>query len=1486
MWAGDRLPEYMIPSRFYMLESFPLTPSGKVDRKALERMDALEVVHETDYVAPYGELESAITGIWQTALRRERVGIHDNFFALGGHSLMAVSICSRLSLQHKREVPLRWLLEHPTVARLAARMAPDSDSSSHLGIARVDRENPIPMSFAQQGMWLLQQTLPDSATYNQPIAWYLSGQVEQAKVQVALQRIVERHEVLRTVLLLQDGDLQQRIYAAGYFPLPWRNLDLQATPSDQQAAALAVQLQADARRPFDLARAPLWRVVWIQLAEHEQVLGITFHHSIIDEWSMRLVCREFELLYAADGCLESVGLPELPVQYADFSAWQRQHMTGDFLERQRLYWQTQLTDPPPALVLPADHPRTIRPSGRGAIHEFQLARPAVKYLRVLAREEQTTLFTVMLAAFQVWLHRYTGATDLVVGTPFANRERPEVQQLVGLFLNTLPIRMRLEGEPGFREVLRQVRGTLLEAFSHSDLPFEQMVEMADKERSMGAQPFYQVMFVLLEEELAAFSLDQVEARPLLVETLTSKNDLMLSVDAKGEAWSLRFEYSTDLFTAETVARMANHLTELLHSITKDPDAPINLLNLISPEERHQILVEWNDTARDYPRDQCIHQLFEEQVERTPEAVAVVFEDQSLTYQDLNGRADRLARHLLHRGVGSADVVGLRVERSLEMIVGLLGILKVGAAYWAVEENLPNERLRVMLEDAKPRLLIVRRNSFEVLSELVGKITISPPAEKSSVVSIEDLESNLEDPSDAMPHGAPDDAAYISYTSGSTGQPKGVVVPHRGVARLVNNPDYVILGPEETLLHLSPLSFDASTFEIWGGLLNGGRVVMMPAGPPSLSELAAAIRMHRVTTLWLTAGLFHLMVDQRLDDLKTLRQLLAGGDVLSPGAVSKARLALTGCRIINGYGPTENTTFTCCHEIVHDTVITGSVPIGRPIANTRVYILDPNLQPVPIGVAGELYAGGDGLASGYLNQPLLTSERFVPDPFATDSAARLYRTGDQCRWLANGAIEFLGRLDQQVKIRGFRVEPGEVEVVLQKHPLVGNCVVTLSETAPGAQQLVGYVSAAGNDHCSGNELRDFAAQYLPSYMVPHDFVWLEQFPLLANGKLDRNHLPAPEKDRHESAGESGQAKNLLELELIRIWEKLFQRSEIGRNDNFFDLGGHSLKAVRLAAEIEKLLGQSHPIASLFQSPTIASFARRLADNNWAPAWSSLVPLQPRGSKPPIFFIHGIGGDVFVFLELAKLLGEDQPSYGIQALGVDGRTAQHRSITSMASHYAREIISFHPSGPYQLAGYSMGGIIAYEIAQQLRASGHEVELLALFDSEPLKVSSWAFYGLFVPERCLYHFIQWVKIPISAKFAYIERRWSALHLRLRWNNPPQVTADVPERDDDDGSAAKPGFLESSLFVARAYHIRRYPGRLDLFSADDANTRWRWFWKYMAIGGVSFHRIKGNHGQILDRDFVSSLALALTALLIQRVVTGAEKKDGRASSHDDHVA
>ncbi len=1178
-WLGEKLPDYMIPSQFVRHLALPLNANGKVDRKVLEKIEEEQLPAAAEYVAPRNEREENLAIIWRSILRHERVGVRDNFFELGGHSLLAVVICSKIKEQLGVEVPLRWIFEHPTIERLANRLAAPVESSSITSVETAVDRICSPASFAQLGMWLLQQTLPDPATYNQPFVWHLSGAVDRDKVRRSLEVIQARHAVLRTALVLRDEVLWQRIFLPDEVSLPWQECELRLMSAEQQPASLNERLQTEARLPFDLSQAPLWRVLWIQLREDEQVLALTFHHSIIDEWSKRNLAHELECLYAADGRAEAAGLPALPGQYADYAAWQRQRLTGDFLERQRSYWRQQLHNPPAGLDLPMDRPRPARSTGRGAVHHFQLSGPLNTGFRKMAREENTTLFSVMLAAFQVWLHRYTGQEDIVVGTPITGRERPEFLPLIGFFLNTLPIRVRLDGTRNFREVIRRVRDTLLDAFGHAELPFEQMVELALKERGANEQPLYQVMFVLLEREPSALRLGKARTRQISLDTQTSKNDLTFSVQAGEQDWSCRLEYATDLFSPECAARMARHLGEFLTSIAEDPQQPIGGLRLLPEAERQRILMGWNRTDREYPRDKCLHRLFEEQVERAPDAVAVVFEGSSLTYRELNERANQLARHLHVLGVRPEVLVGLCVERSLEMVVALLGILKAGGAYLPLDPDLPSGRLEFMLQDADVRVLITQRTQ----ADRIGRL----PAQ---VLWIDEFSWQAE-PGLKVSENTPSAPAYVIYTSGSTGQPKGVAISHGALINcLCHFKDSLEVRPDDVWLAVITLSFDMSGMEIWLPLLAGARVrIATRATAQDGKLLSQALAESGATILQATPATWQGLLLAGWPGNPAL-QILCGGEAMPPALAE--RLAVLGRRAWNLYGPTETTIYSTSKQIVPQRPVT----IGVPLANTQVYILDARRQPVPIGVAGELFIGGDGVARGYLNRPELTAERFIPDLFSHRPEARLYRTGDLARWRTDGEIEYLGRTDQQVKILGYRIELGEIESVLGGHPEVAACAVVAQDHGDGNKMLVAFVVGRGMGQITAGPLRRWMAEQLPAYMIPSQFVVLPALPLNSNGKVDRKVLEKLEAV--EPGPDTGYVapRNDRERKLAEIWQAVLRRERVGVQDNFFNLGGHSLLAMLLSSQIQQQLGVEVPLRWIFEHPTIEALAILVLEKN--------------------------------------------------------------------------------------------------------------------------------------------------------------------------------------------------------------------------------------------------------------------------------------------------
>jgi amino acid adenylation domain-containing protein len=919
------------------------------------------------------------------------------------------------------------------------------------------------------------------------------------------------------------------------------------------------------------------RLLW--LADEEHLFVVTMHHIVADGWSMAVFASDLSAWYAASSQGDMALLAPLPVQYADYAVWQREWLQGEELERQLGYWREQLAGAPTVLELPADKPRPTVLGSPGAFYTFELSAELGSRLRELSQQESATLFMTLLAGFSVLLSRYTGQKDLLIGAPIANRNREEIAGLIGFFANTLVLRERFEEGTTFHSIINQTKEVCLGAYAHQDLPFEKLVEELQPERDLSRSPLFQVLFALQNAPQEALRLEGLSLRPVRVETEIAKFDLSLLISDTAHGLKGVLEYSTDLFEQETIERLLGHFRILLEAMVAEPQRVITELPLLSAAERRQLLVEWNDTKDEERLNSCIHQLFEEQVEKTPEATALVFANERLSYAELNGRANQLAHYLKQQGVGREVLVGVMLERSVEMVVGLLAVLKAGGAYVPLDSEYPAERLAFMIADARLRVLLTTdRLSRVVPATEAEAICLDRESEQLGVESRKNLTINTQ----------PHELAYVMYTSGSTGIPKGVSVPHRAVIRLVKETDYVRFAADEVFLQLAPISFDASTLELWGSLLNGATLVLMPPQTPSLEELGAALRHYGVTTLWLTAGLFHLMVDERLDDLRGVRQLLAGGDVLSTAHVQRFLAAADDGVLINGYGPTENTTFSCTHRMAAGWELKGSsVPIGRPIRNTQVYVLDERLEPVPIGVAGELYLGGAGLARDYLRWPELTAEKFVPHPYSAEPGARLYRTGDLVRWLDAGEIEFLGRIDQQVKIRGFRIELGEIEAALQSVAEVNEAVVIVREDTPGEKLLVAYV-VPQDGNLTINELRAHLKRRLPEYMVPPVFIYLDELPLTTNGKVDRKALPAPETD-FSSAGSYVAPRTPVEEMLCGIWSEVLGVRVIGVTDNFFWLGGHSLRATLIVIRIHETFGVEIPLRTIFEAPTVPELA---------------------------------------------------------------------------------------------------------------------------------------------------------------------------------------------------------------------------------------------------------------------------------------------------------
>ncbi|SFM26708.1 amino acid adenylation domain-containing protein [Rugamonas rubra] len=1212
------LPVYMQPAALLVLARFPLTANGKVDRKALPapaRADAAD----GDYSAPQGDREQALALLWQDLLALPQVGRHDNFFALGGHSLLALRLMARLRQQFDVELAPRVLFEHPTVAALAAQLSGAAPARwVPMGAAALGADGTsgapaesAPLSHAQQRLWFLNQLDPAAGqAYHMPVAYRLSGALHEDALKAALARIVQRHDSLRTRFAMLDGAPVQRVAPADQVP-PLLEQDLSYLDEHEQGAARGALYAAEIARPFDLAAGPLLRVMLLRLAPDEHELLLIQHHIISDGWSMGVLKAELGALYGAFSQGRPDPLPPLALQYADYAAWQRQPAQSAALERQLAFWRTHLEGAPALLALPTDRPRPARQSYRGGRVAFALEADASAALRRLGQRHGATLFMVLLAGWSSLLARLSGGDDIVVGTPVANRQRPEVEALIGFFVNTLALRLRLQGDPSVAELLARVRATTLAAYEQQELPFDHLVEALNPPRSMAHGPLFQTVLAL--DNTGGEQIDllpQLALREASLPQNTSHFDLSLLLADDGRRLSGHIEYASDLFNNATARRLADSLRVLLAAMADDDTLPLARLPLLAPAARRQLLVDFNASASatPYPRDGLIHQQFERQAAATPDALALCRGAERLSYAELNRRANRLAHALLALGLAADDRVVLLLSRGSALVVAMLAVLKAGAAYVPLEPDAPAARLRHILADAAPRALLcaaAAASSVE-LSSYSAKFNcpLLPLDEHGAAAG--DQRGGA-----ARPETNPDAAAlglharqlaYVMYTSGSTGAPKGVMVEHRNVLRLALNGGYAPLAADDCVAHCANPAFDAATWEIWGALLNGARLLVLPAQTVLRPQaLNAALLDGGATALFLTTGLFHEYADALEPAFARLRWLLTGGEVLDPQRAARV-LGKAGRprHLLNCYGPTETTTFATTCELGAETAQARAVPIGRPIGNTSVYLLDGEGQPVPIGVTGEICIGGDGVARGYLNQPALSAQRFVADPFSAVEGARMYRSGDLGRWRADGNLEFIGRNDEQLKLRGFRIEPGEIEAVLAAQPGVREALVLLREDSPGERRLVGYVSAADGAELDPAALRQALKAALPAYMLPSALVRLARLPLTANGKVDRRALPPPDlaAQSEQAAGRTDTtapavALSAEEAELAELWRALLRQPRLAGADNFFDLGGHSLLAVRLVARIEQHYGIEFPLDAVFEAPTLNQMAARVA-----------------------------------------------------------------------------------------------------------------------------------------------------------------------------------------------------------------------------------------------------------------------------------------------------
>ncbi|MEC1753082.1 non-ribosomal peptide synthetase [Bacillus mojavensis] len=1318
-YVGASLPDYMVPAAFVEIDELPLTPNGKLDRKALPAPDFSASVTDRGPRTPQEEI---LCDLFAEVLGLARVGIDDSFFELGGHSLLAARLMSRIRETMGAELGIAKLFDEPTVAGLAAHL--DQAQSVRPALQRAERPENIPLSFAQRRLWFLHCLEGPSPTYNIPVAVRLSGELNQEALQAALYDLISRHESLRTIFPESQGTSYQYILDADQ-----ARPDLYVTEIKKEE--LSKRLAAAARYSFDLAAEPAFRAELFVIGPDEYVLLLLVHHIVGDGWSLTPLTRDLAAAYTARCHGRAPEWTPLAVQYADYALWQQsllgsEHDPDSLIAGQLAFWKERLEDLPDQLELPTDYSRPAEPSHQGDTIHFRIDSELHSRLLELARANRVSLFMVLQSGLAALLTRLGAGTDIPIGSPIAGRNDDALGDLVGLFINTLVLRTDTSGDPSFRELLDRVREVNLAAYENQDLPFERLVEVLNPVRSRATHPLFQVMLAFQNTPDAELNLPGTESSLHIHSVGSAKFDVTLEIsesrldDGTPNGLEGLLEYSTDLFKRETVQALADRLLRLLEAAEAAPDQKIGSLDILAPEERSITATDWQSVSEKIPQA-CLPELFEKQAALSPDSIAVVYKDKAMSYTELNERANRLARLLISKGVGPEQFVALALPRSLDMTIGLLAVLKAGAAYLPLDPDYPADRIAFMLNDARPAIIITSSQVENQIppAENVPKIVLDDPELCEKLKTYSPLNPNH---TDRIRPLSPFNTAYVIYTSGSTGVPKGVMIPHQNVTRLFGATDHWFrFGSDDVWTMFHSYAFDFSVWEIWGPLLHGGRLVIVPHDISRSPEAFLRLLVKEgVTILNQTPSAFYqfMQAEREQPDLGqalSLRYVVFGGEALELSRLEDwyHRHPEQAPKLINMYGITETTVHVSYIELDRNiAAIRANSLIGCGIPDLGVYVLDERLQPVPPGVAGELYVSGAGLARGYLGRPGLTAERFIADPFGPPGT-RMYRTGDVARRRADGSLDYVGRADHQVKIRGFRIELGEIEAALVQHPQLEDAAVIVREDQPGDKRLAAYVIPSSEETFDTAELRRYAAERLPDYMVPSAFMTMKELPLTPNGKLDRKALPAPDF----AAAVTGRGPRTPQEEILcDLFMEVLHLPRVGIDDRFFDLGGHSLLAVQLMSRIREALGVELSIGNLFEAPTVAGLAERLEMGSSQSALDVLLPLRTSGDRLPLFCVHPAGGLSWCYAGLMTSLGTDYPIYGLQARGIGQQEALPKTLDDMAADYIEQIRTIQPKGPYHLLGWSLGGNVVQAMATQLQKQGEDVSLLVMLDAYP--------------------------------------------------------------------------------------------------------------------------------------------------------------------------
>ncbi|MDF5734350.1 MULTISPECIES: non-ribosomal peptide synthetase [unclassified Nostoc] len=1471
-FLSTRLPEYMVPSFFVFLDTLPLNPNGKIDRRALPAPDTFTLELSTKFVPPQNSTEEVLASIWAKVLRLEQVGIHDNFFELGGHSLLATQVMSRVRQVFRIEIPLQLLFENPTIATLAEAIAQNQiqeDDPQNQTILQIANRESAPLSFAQQRVWFLEQLQPNSRAYILSNAQRLTGKLNVGVLQQSLDAIVVHHEAIRTNFITSlDGSPIQVIGT----PRPVELKMIQV--AEEQVEYL---LNQEAQRPFNLESDLMLRATLIQVDEQEHILLLVMHHIASDGWSIGILWQQLAAVYQAFLSGKPSPLPKLPIQYADFAVWQQQWLSGEVLSSQINYWKTQLAGANTVLKLPTDRPRPPVQTDQGSMQSLMLPQTLSAALKELSHQKGVTLFMTLLAAFGTILHRYTGQEDILIGSPIAGRNRSEIEGLIGFFINTVVLRTDFVGNPSFSSVLSRVRQMALDAYAHQDMPFEKLVEELHPERDTSRNPLFQVWFNMLNFRDMQVELPGVAIEPVSMLETASKFDLTLYVTEQNQGIKLDLVYNTDLFTSERMMEMLHQFDHLLNQIVAAPEKQISLYSLVTSEARP--LLPEPTLLLPEPRYELATTMFTSWVNRTPEHSSLRQGFRTWNYGELGKSAQTLAQVMLSLGVERGDVVAVFGTRSFGLIASMVGVLLSGGVLLTIDPKLPSDRQRLMLQSAKAKYILYidgQRPEDEKIWESLTIICVNPDTGETINSSKKSIQAvNL-------PEIVADAPAYIFFTSGTTGVPKGVLGCHKGLAHFLNWQRQTFeINQQDRVAQLTGLSFDVVLRDIFLPLTSGATLCLPEEGDNlEPTRILRYLENEQISVLHTVPSLAELWLANVPSgvSLRNLRWLFLAGEPLKETLVLRWRDAFPESgEIVNLYGPTETTLAKCYYRVPVECT-PGVQPVGLPLPQTQALVFTPNHQPCGIGEPGEIVIRTPFRSLGYINAQEENRSRFVKNPFRNDQQDWLYYTGDRGCYRPDGSLEILGRRDYQVKIRGIRIELGEIETVLAQHPDVLQTVVIAREDVPGDQRLVAYMIPNQKSASAISDIRRFLSTKLPQYMLPSAFVLLDTMPLTPNGKVDRRALPAPDLSRQEPEATFVAPRNQVERQLIEIWEQILGVQPIGVRDNFFELGGHSILAVKLFWQIEKTFSKNLPLAILFHSGTVEALAKIICQEDIArnlalvntlnkskSSWSSLVEIQPNGSKPPFFCIHGLGGEVLCFRELALHLGSEQPFYGLQPQGLDGKQPFHTRVEDMATHYIQEIQTLQPNGPYFLGGYSFGGVVAFEMARQLQEQGEQVGILVMLDS-CRRGYSWRASFL---KRLFLHLNNIVQQGPSylwqkaMKWSY----WRKQHFQNRYNRYVEQVLDFPVTDKH------LKIIDANTQAISQYLFSPYLGQLILLRTEDKNrdeaigTEYdpQFGWGELVPFGLDIHYLPGSHLDLLKEPNVQVLAEILRNCLTQ---------------------